>query len=246
MTQDDAANINQYLPSYKFKKFMEDNDQLIFDNCWQKVRGSNCISWDNPVYSKNVSFGPEIDSKLMEVREDSGVRIGTLRQELNRRMNLLSFLKSVQTKKLETVYTFLSKSKRMKMLFEHRNLFITTNLDDKQLKGRQLMEQPEFIGILDRVKRELQLLNVTHTDPPNLFIVIQMFMIHKKIIKLKKKSKTQETIVNLKFELEHCGADESGDDSDQEYDTNDSDSDDDDDPYDSAYDTEEHSDDDTD
>eukprot|EP01083_Nonionella_stella_P311161 1108439_1 len=41
--------------------------------------------------------------------------------------------------------------------------------------------------------------------------------------------------VKKKFELEHCGADESGDDSDQEYDTDDSDRDDDEDPYDSAY-----------
>ncbi len=73
MTKEEAKDLSKFLPSDKFKKFRAANDEEIFDNAWDKVRGSNAISCKNPVLSKGVSFGPIIDSKLQILRDDIGL-----------------------------------------------------------------------------------------------------------------------------------------------------------------------------
>ncbi len=109
----------------------------------------------------------------------------------------------------------------METLFEFRHYFITKDTADKQKKASFLYadNNENVRTIFDYVRDELIRLECTHTKTLHCFIVIQMFMVNEKMIKIEKKSKTQETIVNEKYKLEFDSDSDTGSDSDSDSDS---------------------------
>ncbi len=106
-------------------------------------------------------------------------------------------------------------------MFQIFYYFVTKDIADKQQKASYLYAQniERMRNIFDFVRDELIKLNCKHTEIHHCFIVIQMFMVNEKMIKRKKKSKTQETILNEKYKLELDSDESSESDSDTDSDT---------------------------
>eukprot|EP01084_Bolivina_argentea_P044436 81765_1 len=170
-------------------KFMNDNKQQIYNDAWDKIRGSNAISYTNPILSKGVNYGPKIESMLSEFKENSGVRLDNLRQEVNRRMGLVSFMKSVSIEKLQPIYKKLAKRSNMLELFQNKELFESNTSKDKQHKCIQLLGNSSLKQIVETIKDQLIGLEAKNTAPSGIYVVIQMYLVHVKMLKMLKRNK---------------------------------------------------------
>eukprot|EP01084_Bolivina_argentea_P044437 81766_1 len=149
-------------------KFMNDNKQQIYNDAWDKIRGSNAISYTNPILSKGVNYGPKIESMLSEFKENSGVRLDNLRQEVNRRM---------------------AKRSNMLELFQNKELFESNTSKDKQHKCIQLLGNSSLKQIVETIKDQLIGLEAKNTAPSGIYVVIQMYLVHVKMLKMLKRNK---------------------------------------------------------
>eukprot|EP01084_Bolivina_argentea_P044438 81769_1 len=225
ITQQDIKKINDVLPSEMMTKFMNNNKQQIYNDAWCKIRGANAISYTNPILSKGVNYGTKIESMLDDFKEKSGVRLENLRQELNRRMGLVSFMKKVSIEKLQPIYKLLAKRDNMILLFDNRQLFESNNLNDKQQQYSNMLNIPSLRPILDMIKNQLMSMEAKNTAPSGIYIVIQMYLVHVKILKMLKRNKqTKQRPVKCnakyKFDIDNWNTDtESDTDSDSDYDT---------------------------
>ena len=89
--------------------------------------------------------------------------------------------------KLDDTYKYLNTFNIMKLLYEHRKSFTTDTNNDKQRAAMELYQIDSIANIIDNVKNELIKLNVTNSNVFNVFVVVQMYMIHHNMLKKFKK-----------------------------------------------------------
>ncbi len=130
---------------------------------------------------------------MEELKNDIGVRTCDLTQELNRKMGLLTFLKGVQVKKLKPLYEYLLKKEQITILFENSECFMTNDVSEKHVKAHAATEGNDGLtDIFNYTANVLKQLNCQQTAYVNCFTVIQMFLVHVKMLKMKKKKKTKK------------------------------------------------------
>ncbi len=205
MTREDIKDINTVLPSEIMTKFMNDNKQQIYNDSWDKIRGSNAISYTNPLLAQGVNYGTKIESMLLDLKNISGVRIGTLRQELNRRMGLVSFIKMVSIEKLEPIYRKFGKKDILSVLFDNLALFESQTLKEKEQKYCQMWSNDKMKSVAEIVREELKSLGAASTEERGIFTVIQMYLVHIKMLnmsKRNKKTKERSITINTKYKFD--------------------------------------------